>query len=199
MRNVLRSLVALAATLLVAAACAQSEPGKKVLAWDRPETQTEGKLKVESPAFKEGQPIPEQFSQVGRNASPALTWSGAPKETQAFALIVEDPDAPLPKPFLHWVIYNIPATATALPEAIPQKEKPDKPAGALQGRDGMGRIGYAGPRPPKGDPPRHYHFQLFALDAALDLPPGATLEKLLKAMKGHVIARGQAVGTFQIK
>ena len=191
-------LTAAALALLAAQIAAQPAP-KKIIAMERAETKTDGKLKVASPAFKEGQTIPDRYVQAGENRSPALKWSGAPAETKSFVLILEDPDAPRPQPFLHWTLYNIPATTAALPEGIPAKEKLDKPAGALQGRNGARRIGYAGPRPPQGNPPHRYFFQVFALDIAPGLDPGLDLAGLLKAMSGHVLAKGQTVGTFQTK
>jgi Raf kinase inhibitor-like YbhB/YbcL family protein len=150
-----------------------------------------------SSAFKSAQPIPEPYTQYGENFSPALAWSGAPNETKTFALIMEDPDAKQPKPYVHWLIYNLPATTTALHESIPPVLRLEDPRGTLQGRNSRGVIGYAGSKPPAGDPAHHYHFEVFALDAPLALAPGADRESLLKAMQGHVLARGELVGTFQ--
>jgi Raf kinase inhibitor-like YbhB/YbcL family protein len=111
--------------------------------------------------------------------------------------MMEDPDAKEPKPYVHWLLYNVPASTTRLPESMPSALRLDDPKGALQGRNSRGQIGYMGPRPPEGDPPHHYHFQVFALDAPLTLQPGADREALLAAMSGHVVARGETVGTFQ--
>lgn len=184
--------------LLVAGAVAACAAAKKILVIERPETKTEGKLTVTSPAFKEGQPIPDQHAQAGGNASPALKWAGAPEGVKSYALIVEDPDAPLPLPFVHWIVYNLPATATALPEGVPAKAALDQPAGALQGKTSARKVGYFGPRPPAG-PPHHYHFQVFALDGPLALKAGADRAALITAMKGHVLAKGEAIGTYQRK
>jgi Raf kinase inhibitor-like YbhB/YbcL family protein len=98
---------------------------------------------------------------------------------------------------VHWVAYNIPATANGLPEGLPADPRLLKPAGMLQGKNSRGSIGYFGPKPPVGDPPHHYHFQLLALDALLDLKPGASRDEVLEAAKGHVIGGGEAIGTYQ--
>lgn len=190
-----------AALLLVAAAaCAQSgEAPKKIIAINRPETKTEGKLKVESPAFKEGQPMPDKYAGAGQNVSPPLKWSGVPKGAKTLALLAEDPDAPRPVIIVHWVLFNIPATTATLAEDQPKKEKLATPAGAIQGRNFGRQFGYMGPRPPAGNPPHHYHFQLFALDSELKLEPNADFAAVLKAMTGHVIAKGETVGTYQTK
>jgi len=155
-------------------------------------------LIVKSSAFTDGQEIPRRHTCEGEDVSPPLAWSGAPAGTKTFALIVDDPDAPDPKAprmtWVHWVLYNLPATATALPEGV----KPAAlPAGTREGRNDWKRTGYGGPCPPIG---RHRYFhKLYALDAALpDLgtPGKAELER---AMKGHVLARAELVGTYQKK
>jgi Raf kinase inhibitor-like YbhB/YbcL family protein len=110
---------------------------------------------------------------------------------------MEDPDAPMREPFVHWVMYNIPPETTSLPEGIPQEPRLDVPPGALQGKNSQGSIGYFGPRPPKGDPPHHYHFQIFALDKELQLPPGVDRHTLAEAMLGQVLAKGELIGTME--
>ncbi len=109
----------------------------------------------------------------------------------AYAIIMEDPDAQAPKPFVHWVAWNISEPMT--PEGMNEKIK--LPNGVVQGANSRGSVGYYGPRPPVGDPPHHYHFQVFAFDAPLDLPPGSDRDTLLAAMEGHVLAKGELVGT----
>jgi Raf kinase inhibitor-like YbhB/YbcL family protein len=156
-----------------------------------------GQLAVTSSAFQSGQPIPLPYSQDGENFSPAISWTGMPANTRTFAVLVEDPDAKEPKPYLHWSIYNLPASVTSLHESIPTHPQLPDLSNARQGRTSRGTIGYVGPRPPVGDPPHHYHFQVFALDIALGLPPGAERVALLDAMKGHVLASGEVVGTFR--
>jgi Raf kinase inhibitor-like YbhB/YbcL family protein len=114
-------------------------------------------------------------------------------------LIVDDPDAPIAEPWVHWVIYKIPGSATGLKEGIPRQEKLDDPKGALQGKNTWpsGNLGYRGPAPPRGHGVHHYHFKLYALDAELDLKPGLDKKALLAAMAGHILAQGELIGTFQ--
>ena len=149
-------------------------------------------LKVSSPAFAPGAPIPLLYSSYGKSVSPPLAWSKGPYGTRAFALIVEDPDAPLPTPFVHWLAWNIPGNTGRLAEAA-------VPAGVLQGKlMFVGTVGYMGPRPPPGAP-HHYHFQVFALDHDPGLAEGADRDALKAAMKGHVLASGELVATYQQK
>ena len=151
-------------------------------------------LKVESPAFADGDEIPLAHTDYGNGLSPALTWGDVPAGTRSFAIVLEDPDVRQNAPFVHWLLYNLPGNLRELPESIP----PDSPltefGGALQGRASNGTIGYFGPRPPTQDKPHHYHFQVFSLDSFLDLPSGADREQLVKAMAGHVLAKGALVG-----
>ena len=157
------------------------------------------KITVESPALKNDQPMPKDFTPDGRNVSPPLTWSNAPAATRQFAVILEDPDAGNPPPYVHWLIYKIPATAKGLPENVPidpAAAMPAEIAGAVQGMNGFRRAIYRGPAPPPGNP-HHYHFVVYALDQALDLKPGLTRPELLQAMAGHVIGQGEIVPTYQ--
>lgn len=191
---------ALLAFCFLALACSDggavgSPQDRHALASARSETQAQASFAVTSPAFAEGADIPPRHSAYGDGLSPALRWSGLPAGTQSLVLMMEDPDARSARPFVHWLAWNIDPAATGLPEGVTAAEGPSAPAGLLQGRNSRGRIGYFGPRPP-GAEPHHYHFQLFALDARLDLPAGADREALLAALRGHVIARGQLVGLF---
>lgn len=170
--------------------------GGDAFALARRETQTGGRLAVASSAFAEGSAIPAPYSQYGERFSPALSWTGAPAATRSFAIMLEDPDAKQPKPFVHWLVYNLPPATTRLPESIPAALRLADPKGALQGRNSRGAIGYMGPRPPAGDPPHHYHFEVFALDTLLAVAPGLDREGVLKALGGHVLASGETVGTF---
>ena len=156
-------------------------------------------MTITSLAFTAGQPIPKAFTGEGRDVSPALVWENVPAGTVELALICDDPDAPRPEPWVHWVIYKIPADAGGLPEGVPTTERLNTPRGALQGRNTWPNVGYGGPMPPPGHGVHHYHFKLYALDAALDLAPGATKEQLLAAMKGHVLAEAELTGTYQRK
>jgi Raf kinase inhibitor-like YbhB/YbcL family protein len=153
-------------------------------------------LTVTSTAFSSGQPIPLKYSDYGEKVSPALRWEGAPPSAKSFVVMAEDPDAQAPKPFVHWLIYNVPVTVTHLDEGVPGLPRLPEFGGALQGRSSRGNTGYMGPRPPKGDPPHHYHFQVFALDALVALDPNASREQLLAAIAGHIVAGGKTLGTF---
>jgi Raf kinase inhibitor-like YbhB/YbcL family protein len=146
---------------------------------------TEAAIQLTSPAFAAGGAIPPRYSAEGGNHSPPLAWTET-ADAHSYALILRDPDAPSGT-FTHWLVWNIPGSAGSLPE--------DGFAGMVQGlNDGRG-VGYFGPMPPYGL--HHYHFQLFALDAPLALPVGADLTRLTAAMRGHVLAKGELVGTFR--
>ena len=125
--------------------------------------------------------------------SPPLRWSEPPSGTKSIALICDDPDAPRGT-WVHWVLFNLPAQARELEEGVPTKETLG--TGAKQGKNDFGNIGYGGPAPPKGKPHR-YFFKLYALAVAVDLSAGATKAELEKAMKGHILAEGQLMGTYK--
>ncbi len=153
-------------------------------------------LVLTSPAFTPGGEIPPVFTCEGRDLSPALEWTGAPETTRSFALIIEDPDAPDPKApkrvYVHWVLYDIPPSAHGLAEAV---RPGDLPAGTRQGKNDWNRTGYGGPCPPIG---RHRYFhRLYALDTLLGDLGEVRKPDLLAAMKGHVLAETELVGTYQ--
>jgi Raf kinase inhibitor-like YbhB/YbcL family protein len=157
-------------------------------------------IKIDSPAFAHGAPIPKKYTGDGEDVSPALNWSAVPSATRQLALICDDPDAPTPQPWVHWVIYRLPPSTTALPEGVAKSASLEMPAGAVQGKNSWTsgqQIGYRGPAPPPGHGVHHYHFRLYALDTALDLPPGAAKQELLDAMEGHVLGQGELVGTYE--
>jgi Raf kinase inhibitor-like YbhB/YbcL family protein len=154
-------------------------------------------IQVSSDAFRPGQSIPAEFTADGPNCSPPLRWTDPPPGTKELAMIVEDPDAPLPEPFVHWVLYKIPPSAGELPGHVPQQAKPHAPAGALQGKNSFGKIGYGGPAPPVGHGTHHYHFRLYALDQPLEVREGLNKDALLAAMSGHVLDEGDLVGTYR--
>jgi Raf kinase inhibitor-like YbhB/YbcL family protein len=141
-----------------------------------------------SSAFADGGTIPARHARQGGNVSPPLSWSGAPAGTSSFALIVDDPDAP-GGDWVHWLVYNLPAATTGLPESITAL-----PGGTAQGKNGWGAAQYDGPQPPSGT--HRYVFKLYALDVVLDLDPGASKAALLQAMEGHVLARAQLIGKY---
>jgi len=148
-------------------------------------------MELSSTAFKNGAPIPAQYSCDGPNISPPLQWSGVPDKTQALALLVDDPDAPKGN-WVHWILFNIPPRATALPENI--RKTRTIPNGARQGINDFSEIGYGGPCPPKGT--HRYFFRLFALDVELQLEPGTKRSELEQNMTGHVLAETQLMGTY---
>ncbi len=150
-------------------------------------------LSLLSPAFQEGEKIPVKYTCEGQDVSPVLTWGEPPLETQTFALIVDDPDAPVGV-FTHWVLFNVPSDSRQLAEAVPNQDK--LPSGALQGKNDFGKIGYGGPCPPPGRPHR-YQFTLYALEKPLDLKAGASKKQVLDAMQGHILTQGQLTGTYQ--
>lgn len=152
----------------------------------------DNEMKIITTAFTEGKLIPVKYTCEGDDISPPLSWSGVPAGTQSLALIADDPDAPAGT-WVHWIIYNMPPQMTFLPEAVPADST--LPSGAVQGVNDFGNIGYGGPCPPRGKPHRYY-FKLYALDSVLPLGPGATKAKLLQAMKNHILAEGQIMGTF---
>jgi len=148
-------------------------------------------ITVTSTAFTEGGPIPRPQSEYHDGVAPALSWT--PVEGAAtYVIIMEDPDAAAPKPFVHWLAWNI--TEPMTPEGLHEEIK--LPNGIMQGATSRGSVGYFGPRPPVGDAPHTYHFQVFALDRRLDILPGSDRDTLLEAMRGHVIGEGRLVGTY---
>jgi Raf kinase inhibitor-like YbhB/YbcL family protein len=153
-------------------------------------------IAVQSPAFGPGARIPKQHTADGEGVSPPLTWLNVPREAICLALLVEDPDSSTPQPCVHWVAYNIPAGSEGLPEAVVPGDRPGRPAGMRQGSSGGDVRGWVGCAPPAGTGPHHYHFELFALDALLALHDGATRADLAKAMRGHLLATGELVGTY---
>jgi Raf kinase inhibitor-like YbhB/YbcL family protein len=155
-------------------------------------------IELASSAFEDGQPIPKKYTADGEDVSPPLKWSDVPQGARELVLICDDPDAPTPQPWVHWVFYKIPVDAMGLPEDVAVDERLESPAGALQGklswRSGQ-TIGYRGPAPPPGKV-HHYHFRVYALDKPLELEPGADKKALLDAMAGHVLGEGVLVGTY---
>ena len=148
---------------------------------------------LSSSAFKAGAEIPKQFTCEDADQSPPLSWSGTPAGTQCFALIVDDPDAPVGT-WVHWVLYDLPGDTTALPQGFATGET--LPNGAKHGTNDFRRTGYGGPCPPPGKPHR-YFFKLYALDAPTNLKPRATKAELLKAIEGHVLGLAELMGTYQ--
>ncbi len=149
-------------------------------------------LMLTSSAFGAGAAIPQQFTCKGADLSPALEWGGSTVKAASFAMIMDDPDAPAGT-WVHWVLWNVPAATHSLPQGVPKREQLDD--GARQGKNSFGRIGYNGPCPPAGQTHRYY-FRLYALDTKLSLAAGASRDQLDAAMKGHVLAQAEYMGTF---
>jgi Raf kinase inhibitor-like YbhB/YbcL family protein len=149
-------------------------------------------FQLTSSGFAAGAPIPPRYTCKGEDVSPALEWSGAPQNTAAFAIIMDDPDAPSGT-WVHWVIWNLPPSAHSLPQGVGKQEQLD--GGGRQGRNSFGKIGYNGPCPPPGQTHR-YFFRIYALDQKLDVPAGASRSQLDAAMKAHILAQGEYMGTF---
>ncbi|MGA9995309.1 MAG: YbhB/YbcL family Raf kinase inhibitor-like protein [Pyrinomonadaceae bacterium] len=149
-------------------------------------------IKVTSAAFQEGGAIPKQYTCDGANVSPALAWTGVPEKAVTLALIVDDPDAPA-KTWVHWVVFNLSATAKGLPENVPAQE--NVAGGGRQGTSDFKKVGYGGPCPPSGT--HRYFFKLYALDTSVADESKTTKEQLLKEMEGHVLAEGQLMGTYK--
>lgn len=155
-------------------------------------------MRVASTSFEKDTEIPAKFTCEGGDLAPALSWSGAPAGTKSFALIVDDPDAPDPAApkmvWVHWVAYNIPADVSSVPEGT---KAGGLPKGSLDGVNDFKKAGYGGPCPPTGK--HRYYFKVFALDTVLADLKRPNKAKLLEAMKGHVLASAELVGTYEKK
>lgn len=149
-----------------------------------------GNLRITSPSFAAGGKIPKRNAGDGENQSPALEWTGAPKGTKQFALTCFDFDAPLPRGFVHWVLYGVPATTTRLSEG-------QSPSAFTGGTNGTGKPGYMGPYPPNGHGVHHYHFWVYALDKELSLKPGLDMWQLLDAIGPHILEQARTVGIYE--
>jgi len=188
-----RHLVSLACFLLATLAI-------EVGAQDAPET-----ISITSSAFDHHGMVPEANSAYGDNVSIDLSWADLPEGTQQLALICDDPIVVeigmMEQPFVHWVMYNIPASASGLPAGLPSDAtlEMDGLEGAVNGLNGLRRPGYFGPRPPANGQLHAYHFRVYALDDALNLEPGLGKAELLDAMEGHVLATGMLMGHYERK
>ncbi len=155
-------------------------------------------IQITSSAFKDGEPIPKKYTGEGDDLSPALSWTGVPEGTKELVLICDDPDAPGSDPWVHWVIYKIPASVTSLKAGIARKTRLLDPQGAMQGKNSWPKdnIGYKGPMPPPGHGIHHYYFRIYAVSGKLPVEPGLDKKAILQEIKGHVLAEGQLVGTY---
>lgn len=150
-------------------------------------------MEIRSSAFQNGGDIPRKYTCDGTDISPPLRWENPPAGTKAFALIADDPDAPVGT-WVHWVIYDLPAVTKELAEGTPTSESLLN--GAKQGVNDFRKVGYGGPCPPSG-PAHHYFFKLYALDMETSLKPRATKQQLLDAIKGHILAETQLMGRYK--
>ena len=156
-------------------------------------------ISITSDAFDHRERIPVKYTGDGEDVSPPIRWEKLPAATKGLALICEDPDAPTPEPYVHWVIYSIPADAPGLPEGVKKVPKPPTPHGALQGVNSFGKTGYNGPAPPRGHGVHHYRFRLYALDAPIALDPGLDRVSVAASISGHILDEGELLGTYERK
>ena len=152
-------------------------------------------MQLTSAVFQQGAEIPSYYTSDGEDVSPEISWKDAPANTKSFVLVVHDPDAPRPGGYTHWVLYNIPAETGHIEEKVPNQEQ--IPGLGTQGKNDSGKIGYVGPAPPSGT--HRYFFRLFAIDKMLDLAPGATHQQVSAAIKGHILAQAELMGTYEKK
>jgi len=151
-------------------------------------------MKITSTAFVDGKRIPEKYTGDGEDVSPPLSISGADPKAASFVLIMDDPDAPMGT-FTHWLVWDIPASFTRIPEGVPRDKEVKSLGGAKQGTTDFGRAGYGGPSPPPG-PVHRYMFKLYAMDGVLGLRAGASRGELERVMKGHVLAEAVLTGLY---
>lgn len=148
---------------------------------------------ISSQSFQKGGDIPKKYTCDGADVSPVLQWTSPPAGTQSFALIADDPDAPVGT-WTHWVLYDLPPESTSLLEGVAKVD--ELPTGGRQGRNDFRKIGYGGPCPPSGKPHR-YFFKLYALDKKLNLKPGASKQEVEQAMQGHILGQAELMGKYQ--
>ena len=175
----------------------QVRPGLGALATSRLDLPQRG-LRISSPAFGDGGTIPDRYTQDGEALFPPLEWEGLPQGTQSLALIVEDADAPFPRPLVHAVLHSVPATLSGIQEGgLGMKQVRASPLGFQVGRNSMARSGWMAPSPVPGHGPHRYAFQLFAVDTipSFSSPPGRG--QLLRALKGNLLAATRVIGVYQ--
>lgn len=153
-------------------------------------------LTFESPAFADGEQIPTKYTADGADVSPPLTIGGAPDEAATYALVVDDPDAP-GRTFTHWLLWNVPADRTEVPEGVPTTRTVESLGGGRQGENDFGEVGYRGPKPPTGDGPHTYRFTLYVLRRPLEVPAGAGKPELVDAIDGTHLARARFTGEYE--
>jgi Raf kinase inhibitor-like YbhB/YbcL family protein len=153
---------------------------------------------VSSGSFADGEEIPRWYTGDGQNVSPALSWTDLPVGTVSVAVLCEDPDAPTPSPFVHWIAYGLAPNVSSITEgASGTHRSADENPSFAEGKNSFGHARFDGPAPPRGHGVHHYHFQVFALDTRLSLHGTPDRGDLISAMRGHVIAAGDLVGTYE--
>jgi Raf kinase inhibitor-like YbhB/YbcL family protein len=165
---------------------------KAITPTETPTENVKDTILLSSSAFNNLEKIPERYSNYGDDVSPSLQWSNVPQDPQSFAIVMDDPDA-WPSTFTHWIIFNIPINKSGLTEGIPQDLTLQD--GSKQGKNDFGNIGYNGPRPPSGQT-HHYKFTIYALEKVLDIEGGVSIQGFLKAISGHILAKGTLVGLY---
>ncbi len=196
------SMIALAAAALalLAGAPLSAQPTTAVAAFDLPDTTPRDPaatpMTLSAPDIHAGKPMPQTYAATGKDISPKLYWSAGPAGTKSYVLLVEDPDGGGTTPIVHWLAYNIPPEIHALTHSMRNIGDPTSPLGMLQGWNDHGSVGYSGPRPPIGAPAQRYVFQIFALDTVLHLKKDAYRDQVLKAMRRHVLAKGELITTY---
>jgi len=173
---------------------APAQGGPPTLAKNIATARMGARLLVTSPAFTSGKTLDDRYTQNGENMPPPLAWVKGPVGTQSYVVLAEDSGVNRPEPMVHWIVYNIPSTARNLSSEVPTEGPLSN--GATQGKNGMGKMSYVGPKPPAGQT-HPYHFQVFALSARLDIDPAAAdRTAVLNAMKGRVLAVGDVIANY---
>jgi Raf kinase inhibitor-like YbhB/YbcL family protein len=157
-----------------------------------PQGGTASAFELKSQVFKAQGAIPSKYTCQGKDISPVLSWTGAPQNTKSYALICDDPDAPMGT-WVHWVYYDIPPSVNSLPEGVSSDAKPSP--GGTHGKNDFGKLGYGGPCPPSGT--HRYFFKIYALDKLLGLEPKMSKADLMKAMEGHILGKTELMGTYK--
>ncbi len=176
------------AILICMTSCQKSKEEEKI-----EKATPQAKIEITSPAFKQGEMIPEKYTADGEDVSLPLSWTKPPEGTKSLVLVCDDPDAPMGT-WVHWVMYAIPPERDSLPEGIAKEA--EVLDGIKQGKNDFHKFGYGGPSPPKGKPHRYY-FRLYAVDIIPELEPGATKKDIMNAINGHILAQGELMGRYQ--
>lgn len=194
-----RALVAAAGALAASglAGCAGASVDEATTTTEPTDTTTQAMtdLTLTTAAFDDGGTIPDEYTCDGADVSPALAIDGAPENTAAFALVVDDPDAP-GGTFTHWLLWNVPPGITEIPEGVATSATVESLGSARQGTNDFGETGYRGPCPPTGDGPHTYRFTLYALDAELDVEAGANVDAVTSAVENATVAEAHITGEY---